>query len=338
MAADVFDDRLFVATVTPYARGGYDVDEQQFRRLLRLFTAAAADGERMGLIAVPEAGEIYYLNRDEKRRLIQVTVEEAGGDVPVLAGISENATADAVEAAVEAEAMGVDGLFVMPPIGAADVTTTWNATRYPEVLTDLLAAITDAVPDAPIICHPTTTPSPQFGIGLPTEVALRVCREFPQVVGWKMTYSYGGHRIVGRALRELDREVKLYASSAPYFHEYMATERFDGTVTGALNYAMEPMLAHLRAWRDGDLAEARRLWDGGLAELHEYVYGDYARLHIRYKIATWLRGLIDSPLMRPPLPRPSRVEADTLARLLGACGIDVIAHDAIEDVVAGMPP
>ena len=48
------------------------------------------------------------------------------------------------------------------------------------------------------------------------------------------------------------------------------------------------------------------------------------RLHIRYKTATWLRGLIPSPFMRAPMPKPKQAEIDTLYRLLKALNLPVI--------------
>jgi dihydrodipicolinate synthase/N-acetylneuraminate lyase len=47
-------------------------------------------------------------------------------------------------------------------------------------------------------------------------------------------------------------------------------------------------------------------------------------LHIRYKTATWLRGLIPNPFMRSPMPKPRQQEIDTLYRLLKNLSFDLI--------------
>jgi dihydrodipicolinate synthase/N-acetylneuraminate lyase len=60
-----------------------------------------------------------------------------------------------------------------------------------------------------------------------------------------------------------------------------------------------------------------------LCELHEYI-ADMGRLHIRYKTATWLRGLIPNPFMRAPMPKPKQEEIDTIYRLLKNLNLDVI--------------
>ena len=91
------------------------------------------------------------------------------------------------------------------------------------------------------------------------------------------------------------------------------------------------------AWRDGDLESARKIWDGGLAELHEYVYEQWGRLHVRYKIATWLRGLIGLPDMRPPMPLPRRAEVHELRRLLDAASLPVRDEGSIEALLRRLP-
>ena len=332
MKTEQFDDRLFVATLTPYKMGTFEIDEEGFRGHLQTFLSASGPREKMGIIVLPEAGEIFYLSSQEKKRLVEIAMEEAGGKVPVIAGISENTTADAVKAVASCRDQGVDGLFVMPPVGAIDITSSWNASEYPEVYIDLLTALVSAAPELPVVCHPIGGATPEFGIGFPADAVVKICEAIPQVVGWKMTYHYNGFRKIVRALRGLDRHVRIYPSSAPYYHEYLASGYLEGTATGAFNYALKPMLAHIGAWRDGDIEEARRIWHGGLAELQEYVYGSYSRLHVRYKVAAWLAGSIDNPMMRPPMPAPRRSEINRLTQLLEATGTRVIDRAAIESV------
>lgn len=326
----------FVTPVLPWAEDD-TIDEEQYRALLRRFLETRYRDAGMALIANPEAGEIFYLSREEKRRVVEIAVEEADGRVPVFAGVIDTTTAGTVQVAQDAAAAGADGLFVMPPIGAVDVTTSWDAASYPEVFIDLLHAITADV-DLPMIVHPTSAPTPRYGIGIPATATRKIIEAVPQIVGWKMTYNYDGYRDLTRVLRSLDRTVSIMGAAAVYFHENLASNAFDGTSTGSWNYALEPMFEHIQAWRNGDAATAQKIWDDGLAELQEYVYAEYSRLHIRYKVACWLRGFISSPIMRAPLPRPRTVEVETLAALLTRTGVSVIDRDRIDAFLAdGIP-
>jgi dihydrodipicolinate synthase/N-acetylneuraminate lyase len=315
-------DHLYVAVLLPFDRN-MKVDEQAYRRFIRHFL----ENEKFvrmggGLCINPEAGEIFYLSRQEKRRILEIAMDEAHGKVPILAGTWAITTDETVETARDCKALGVDGIFVTPPGGAQDVTSCWDADGYPEIWLDQIVAQDRAV-DLPIVTHPVGGAKPPFHPGLPLEATLRICREVPNVVGWKMTYMYDGFRLIAKGLRGLDRHVAVMGALASRFHEYKATGMFDGTLSGFWNFALEPMLDHLEAWDAHDIDKARAIWDGGLAQLHEYV-ADMGRLHIRYKTATWLRGLIPNPFMRPPMPKPRQSEIDALYALLKALGFEVI--------------
>ncbi|WP_246012891.1 dihydrodipicolinate synthase family protein [Pigmentiphaga humi] len=323
--------RLYSALVLPLTPE-LGIDEPGLRRLVQHYLQPrfAAEG---GLIANPEAGEIFYLTREEKRRVLEIVLEEAGGKIPVLAGTFAWTTEETIATARDAKAVGAQGIFVVPPAGSMDVSLCWDSVRYPEVWLDQIQAQDRAV-DLPIFTHPITNVSQPWGLGLPLEPTLKFCREVPNIVGWKTTYAYQGHRILARAMREHAPSVALLCSSAHLFHEYLATGNFDGTISGSWNYALEPMLDHIDAMRANDLVAARNIWDAGLARLHEYVYAELGRLHVRYKIATWLRGLIDSPRMRPPMPAPRAEEIRRIGQLLRGAGIE-LAHDLEQAVAQG---
>ena len=328
-------DRLYVATVTPYNEN-YEIDENALRKFLQYFMQDKFREAGGAVIINPEAGEIFYQSREEKRRNVEIAMEECGGKVLVFAGVSALRTEDAVQVAVDAKELGVDGIFLIPPLGAMDITTSWDAARYPEVFVDLAKAEVDAV-DLPALVHPTGSPNALYGIGLPVETVLAMCNQIPNIVGWKMTYSYRGGIIVAKALRNLDRHVGILRASARYFHENLATGHFDGTVTGSFNYAMESMIDHINAWKRKDLDEANTIWNGGLEDLQHYVYSEYSRLHVRYKIATWLRGLIPLPFMRPPMPKPKKEEITNLRDLLKGAALSVIPEEDINKIIKQLP-
>ena len=327
-------DRLYVAIVTPM-KENFDVDESAMRKHLRYFMQPKFVDAGGGIIINPEAGEVFYLSREEAKRNIEIAMEECGGRVPVFAGVAGLRTEEIVQKAIDAKNIGIDGLFLMPPIGMLDITMTWDADRYPEVFIDLAKAQADAT-GLPGIVHPVGSPSPMFGIGFPLNATLKICREIPSIVGWKMTYSYPGSILIAKGLRQLDRHVGVLRATARFFHENLATGYFDGTVTGSLNYGMEPMIDHIDAWRQGKTDEACRIWQSGLAELQEYIYADYSRLHVRYKLGTYLRGLIPTPYMRPPMPRPRKEEISKLRSLLQNAGLSVLPEKEIQAVTKSL--
>jgi 4-hydroxy-tetrahydrodipicolinate synthase len=67
-----------------------------------------------GLVVLGTVGENNSLSPDEKRAVLKAAVETAGGKVPIITGVSEFTTANAVAYARDAERIGVDGLMVLP--------------------------------------------------------------------------------------------------------------------------------------------------------------------------------------------------------------------------------
>jgi 4-hydroxy-tetrahydrodipicolinate synthase len=100
---------LLTALVTPFKDGA--VDEQTFRTLVRRQIAGGAQG----LVPCGTTGEAPTLSVDEQASIVGWTIEEAAGDVPVMAGIGSNCTATAVANAKRAEAMGVQGVLATAP-------------------------------------------------------------------------------------------------------------------------------------------------------------------------------------------------------------------------------
>ena len=98
------------AIVTPFRRD-LSLDEEGLRRLVRRQIEAGISF----LVPCGSTGENPTLRREEHLRVIQITVEEARGKVPVLGGAGGNNTAEVVELARAVEQLGVDGLLSVTP-------------------------------------------------------------------------------------------------------------------------------------------------------------------------------------------------------------------------------
>ncbi|HET8547834.1 MAG TPA: 4-hydroxy-tetrahydrodipicolinate synthase [Bryobacteraceae bacterium] len=98
------------ALVTPFRRD-LSLDEDGLRRLVR----RQIDAGIAFLVPCGSTGENPTLRREEHLRVIQITVEEARGKVPVLGGAGGNNTADVVELARAVEQLGVDGILSVTP-------------------------------------------------------------------------------------------------------------------------------------------------------------------------------------------------------------------------------
>jgi 4-hydroxy-tetrahydrodipicolinate synthase len=83
------------------------------RAFVRFLLASGVDG----LVPLGSSGEPLALTMDERKAVLDVIVDEAGGQVPIIAGIVEYSTKAAIEFGLYAKALGCNGLMVMPPYG-----------------------------------------------------------------------------------------------------------------------------------------------------------------------------------------------------------------------------
>src|SRR5258708_7484616 len=99
------------ALVTPFEKD-LSVDEARLRELVQWQVESGIHF----LVPCGSTGEAATLSRDEWLRVIDITIEVAGGRVPIVAGATSNATADAVEKAREvAKRKGVDAILTASP-------------------------------------------------------------------------------------------------------------------------------------------------------------------------------------------------------------------------------
>lgn len=98
------------ALVTPF-RSDLSLDEEGLRRLVR----RQIEGGIHFLVPCGTTGENPTLTREEHLRVVEITLEEANGKTPVLAGCGGNNTREVVELARDLEGLGADGLLIVTP-------------------------------------------------------------------------------------------------------------------------------------------------------------------------------------------------------------------------------
>ena len=98
------------ALVTPF-RQDLSLDEATLRALVRRQIEAGINF----LVPCGTTGESPTLTRAEHLRVVEITLEEAKGKVPVLAGAGGYNTHEVIELAHEIEALGADGILSVTP-------------------------------------------------------------------------------------------------------------------------------------------------------------------------------------------------------------------------------
>jgi len=98
------------ALVTPFRQDG-SLDEPTLRKLVKRQIHAGVDF----LVPCGTTGESPTLTHAEHLRVVEITVEEAAGKVPILGGAGGYNTAEVISLARELAALGVDGILSVTP-------------------------------------------------------------------------------------------------------------------------------------------------------------------------------------------------------------------------------
>ncbi len=98
------------ALVTPFQED-LSLDESALRRLVKRQIDAGINF----LVPCGTTGESPTLTRKEHLRVVEITIEEANGKVPVLAGAGGYNTAEVIEMAREIQQLGADGILSVTP-------------------------------------------------------------------------------------------------------------------------------------------------------------------------------------------------------------------------------
>ena len=98
------------ALVTPFRTDG-SLDEPALRRLVERQIRAGVEF----LVPCGTTGESPTLTHQEHLRLVEITVEVAKGEIPVLAGAGGYNTAEVIALARELAALGADGILSVTP-------------------------------------------------------------------------------------------------------------------------------------------------------------------------------------------------------------------------------
>ena len=101
----------FAVIVTPFTRSG-DIDESAYRQVVDLVIKAGCHG----VISAGSTGEFFLMTDEERKRVFSIAADQAGGRIPVLAGVSASRTDDVVDMTRSAAGVGCAGIMLLPPL------------------------------------------------------------------------------------------------------------------------------------------------------------------------------------------------------------------------------
>ena len=267
---------VYTALVTPFREG--EIDEDAF---LALIEAQAAAGVA-GIVPVGTTGESPTLNQEEHLRLIELAATGAKGRLQVIAGTGSNSTAEAIELSQGAERLGADGLLLVAPY--------YNKPTQ-EGLVAHFSAIADAV-RIPIVLY--SIPG-RCGIEIAVETVVKLARK-KNIIGLK---EAGGSVDRVSQLRQALPDSFVLLSGDDGLTVPFLSVGAAGVISVASNLIPREMVALVRAFREGRLAEAEQL-HRRLYPLFRDLFVETNPVPIKYAMA--LAGTMTGELRLPLVP------------------------------------
>ena len=225
------------ALVTPFLHDGR-VDEASLRALVDWQIAEGVDF----LVPCGSTGEAATLSLDEHRRVVEVTVDQAAGRVPIVAGAGSNDTRKAITLSREAAAGGATHLLHVTPMYS----------KPPQ--RSLLAhfrAVADAC-DAPIILY--NVPS-RTAVNLEADTCLELAAD-TRFAGVKE--ASGNVAQIAAVIRHRPAGFSVLSGDDGLTLSVMA-HGGDGVISVVSNIVPRLIASLVRACAAGDFADARRL-------------------------------------------------------------------------------
>jgi len=285
-----------VALVTPMHEDG-SVDYDALRRLIDWHIAEGTDC--IGVVGT--TGESPTVDVEEHCEIIRVSVEQAAGRVPVMAGCGANSTAEAIELARFAKGVGADSQLQVVPY--YNKPTQEGQYRH-------FKAIAEAVGDLPMVLY--NVPGRTVA-DMAHDTVLRLAR-VPGIVGIKE--ATGNIERAQWLIREVPKEFAVYSGDDPTAVALMLCGG-QGNISVTANVAPRKMHELCVAAIAGDARTAMRL-QFELMPLHRSLFVEPNPIPVKWALAGRARR---GGALRLPMTELSEAHRPTVEAALRACGL-----------------
>src|ERR687893_2193612 len=286
-----------------------EIDEENYRRHLRYLIDTPGVA---GITTNAHASEVATLTFEEQQRVLEMTLNEVDGTLPVVCGVYEDGTSKATRIAKMAERQGADCLLVFP-----SAVFDFGHQLRPEMAYGHIAAIAEAT-SLPLIVFVYPVSS---GLHIATDRLVKICDEIDNVIAVKeWSNDISVYERNWRELGALDKEISLLSSFSKSLLASLCIGA-DGILSGHGSVIADLHVEMFEAVDRGDLEGARRVAD----RIYPVVQVTYAEPfldgHNRMKEALAILGRIDEAHVRAPLRRIPDAEREKIRRVVSEAGL-----------------
>jgi 4-hydroxy-tetrahydrodipicolinate synthase len=229
------------AVITPFTGPDAELDETCLRELVE----RTVTGGVHGLVPCGSTGEFAALSLDERRRVAEVVIDQAGGRVPTIAHVGAMTTRDAVGLAKHAETSGAAAVMAVAPY-YEPLTVTEIKTYFSE--------IADAI-SIPVVLYnlPGAT-----GVNLTAQDVVDLAGRSSNIQYVKDTS--GDFSQAARLIHDHGDQIKTLVGWDTLFLASLL-EGAVGSIVGAANFIAPQLRAVFDAAQANDLVKAKSQWD-----------------------------------------------------------------------------
>ncbi|MBR6351518.1 MAG: dihydrodipicolinate synthase family protein [Firmicutes bacterium] len=288
----------------------YSIDEASYRNHLEWLVGIKG----VGAITINgHAAEGSSLNKEERLQSIRIAVNQVKGRVPIICGIMQDGTLNAIEEAKAARDEGVDGLLIFPSCEF----TSGGGTVHPDMVFKHYEAIAEAV-SLPMVAFSYASSS---DLNYPVSTFVRLCRDIDNVVSIKdASYDIIFYETLYREIKKLNKDVTMLSSFSKTMLASFAVGA-DGLLSGNGSIIPEFQVALFEAVNRGDLKKAREIADFIWPMVSACYSSPFTDMHNRMKYVACKLGRIATDTARMPLLPLNELEKKRLDEAIIALGM-----------------
>jgi 4-hydroxy-tetrahydrodipicolinate synthase len=278
---------IYVAMLTPFTDDG-SINEEELRRIVDFLIESGVHG----LFPISSVGEFIHMSREEKIRMMEITIDQNRGRVRITPGVGSSHPAESILLAQKAKELGADGVVVAPPYFFQ--LSQENIEKYFETISDAV--------DLPMILYNI----PLFTQPLSYEVVKRLSRRQNIVAMKDSSGSMVDFLHFMDNVQSIGEDICILTGREETMFPCLMVGG-KGSMTGTAGILPEIMIGIYEAWQKEDYKRARKLQFSILPAVRAMFSLPFP---LGFKVALEIRGFNMGP-PKQPLSDIERPKFDT---------------------------
>ncbi len=230
---------VMVVMTTPF-KANFELDTEGLRKNVQFLIGSGIKTGNGVLIPGGSNGECHLLRISERKKIAEIVVEEANGEVPVLVGCNHTGTGIVIELAQYAEEAGADGIMLAPPY-------YWRLSE--KTIINHYKAVADSISIGMMVYNNSSVAQ--------VDLSIEAMKELAKVANIIAIKDCSGDLPKSeRMVRELGDKIAVLNGNGESWEPYCALMGKVGLISGMAQFAPKIALELYLASKEGDFKKA----------------------------------------------------------------------------------